>query len=93
MESRPSWWDRANCAGTGPDLWFPEMLEDGGTQRGSTGLYSDAKQVCAGCEVKDDCLEFGMDEIHFGLFGGKSPKERRLLKAERLRQSSNLASA
>lgn len=85
---KPSWWANANCAGTDPALFFPELMADGGTQRQAGDLYLEAKQVCVGCQVREECLEWGMDEVHFGLFGGYSPKERRALKAQRLRQSS-----
>lgn len=84
---KPSWWANANCAGTDPRLFYPEFMEDGGSQRQATDLYTDARQVCAGCQVKVECLEWGMTEIHFGLFGGLTPKERRALKRERLQSS------
>jgi WhiB family redox-sensing transcriptional regulator len=92
MIHRPEWQARASCAGSSPDLWFPDMMADGGTQRAASDLYEEARKVCAGCEVRYECLEWGMSDVDFGLYGGLSPKERRLLKAERLRQSSNLAS-
>lgn len=56
-------------------------MEDGGSQRGATELYDDAKKVCEGCEVKAECLEVGMVEFHFGVFGGTTPKERRDIRA------------
>ena len=92
MESRPSWWDRANCAGTGPSLWFPELVAEGGAKRDATDLYVEARKVCAGCEVREECLEVGMTEHFYGIFGGLTPKERRSLRSQR-HQSSNLASA
>lgn len=67
-------------------------MADGGKQTHATTLYVEAKKVCAGCEVKAECLEWGMSDTDFGVFGGLSPKERRQLNTERNRQSK-LASA
>ena len=41
------WWDYANCLGVDPDLFFPE--------RGAS--TKEAKEVCRGCIVREDCLE------------------------------------
>ena len=43
----PSWQDFANCLGVDPDLFFPE--------RGAS--TREAKEVCRGCVVREDCLE------------------------------------
>ena len=39
-----------------------------------------AKLVCAKCRVKKQCLEAGMDEP-YGIWGGKTERERRSLVA------------
>ena len=68
-----SWQDRALCAQTDPEAFFPEK---GGSTR-------EAKRVCRGCEVRAECLEYalGHDE-RFGIWGGLSERERRRLKRE-----------
>jgi WhiB family redox-sensing transcriptional regulator len=38
-----------------------------------------AKALCAGCEVRLECLKAGMDE-DYGLWGGVSPKARRRMR-------------
>ena len=66
-----SWQERALCAETDPEAFFPEK---GGSTR-------EAKKICTGCEVKAECLEYalGHDE-RFGIWGGLSERERRKLK-------------
>ena len=57
-----------------PDLFFPE--------RGAS--TREAKSVCAGCEVKDDCLEYALvNGEKFGIWGGLSERERRRLRRQR----------
>ena len=46
-----SWQDEANCLGVDPDLFFPE--------RGASTC--EAKEVCRGCVVRMDCLEYALD--------------------------------
>ena len=71
-----SWQTRANCMGVDPDLFFPE--------RGAS--TREAKEVCRGCVVREDCLEFALaNGEKFGIWGGMSERERR-----RLRRSRNL---
>ncbi|SFB64183.1 WhiB family transcriptional regulator, redox-sensing transcriptional regulator [Amycolatopsis marina] len=65
------WQDRALCAQTDPEAFFPEK---GGSTR-------EAKRICQGCEVKDDCLEYALaHDERFGIWGGLSERERRKLK-------------
>jgi WhiB family redox-sensing transcriptional regulator len=43
-----------------------------------------AKAICAGCQVRADCLEAGLEE-KYGVWGGTSARERaRLRKLGRL---------
>ena len=56
-----SWQDRARCAGAGLELFFP----DGGDTRR-------AKAFCAGCPVKDDCLDGALTRREpWGVWGGE----------------------
>jgi WhiB family transcriptional regulator, redox-sensing transcriptional regulator len=67
--------------GYDPELWFP--LTDEAVR---PALYReaavDAKAICAQCPVRAACLEFGMD-IPFGIFGGHTPEERRVIRERR----------
>uniref|UniRef100_UPI003F494390 WhiB family transcriptional regulator n=1 Tax=Amycolatopsis sp. CA-082387 TaxID=3239918 RepID=UPI003F494390 len=59
------------CRDQDPELFFP---------LGESGAFADqirqAKQVCAGCPVKTQCLEFGVSQSD-GIFGGLTADERR----------------
>ena len=73
MEDR-GWQARSNCMGVDPDLFFPE--------RGAS--TREAKEVCRGCVVREDCLEFALDNGEkFGIWGGMSERERRRLRRAR----------
>ena len=65
------WQERALCAQTDPEAFFPEK---GGSTR-------EAKRICTGCEVKDLCLDYALaNDERFGIWGGLSERERRRLK-------------
>lgn len=43
-----------------------------------------AKEVCAGCPVRQECLEFALAEREvYGVWGGTSERERRRMRRER----------
>jgi WhiB family redox-sensing transcriptional regulator len=69
------WQDRAVCAQVGFDMFFPE--KGGSTQ--------EAKQVCEGCPVRAECLEYALTEnIGHGIWGGLSVPEREKLRRQRI---------
>jgi WhiB family transcriptional regulator, redox-sensing transcriptional regulator len=73
LEDR-GWQARANCMGVDPDLFFPE--------RGAS--TREAKEVCRGCVVREDCLEYALESGEkFGIWGGMSERERRRLRRAR----------
>ena len=66
-----SWQERALCAQTDPEAFFPEK---GGSTR-------EAKKVCLSCDVRGECLEYALqNDERFGIWGGLSERERRKLK-------------
>jgi WhiB family redox-sensing transcriptional regulator len=62
------WRELGMCRQVDPEIFFPE--------RG--GSDTEAKRICAACQVRPDCLKFALDtgEQH-GIWGGLSEKERR----------------
>jgi len=65
-----SWQQQANCAGIEPDLFFPALGGD----------PVRAKAVCAGCVVRQQCLEDALArEEGTGVWGGLTVVERRRL--------------
>ncbi|MFN5839908.1 MAG: WhiB family transcriptional regulator [Actinobacteria bacterium] len=75
------WQDQANCLGVDPDLFFPE--------RGAS--TREAKEVCKGCIVRGECLEYALaNGEKFGIWGGLSERERRRLRRQRAQDSRRI---
>jgi WhiB family transcriptional regulator, redox-sensing transcriptional regulator len=69
-----SWRLDALCAETDPEAFFPEK---GGSTR-------EAKRVCGGCAVREECLEYALgNDERFGIWGGLSERERRRIRLQR----------
>lgn len=63
------WFAHAACRGIDPELFFPE--------RGAPGAGREAKAVCAGCEVRQECLDYALaNQECYGVWGGTSSQER-----------------
>jgi WhiB family transcriptional regulator, redox-sensing transcriptional regulator len=81
------WRDHALCRDTDPELFFPI---------GTTGLalvaIDRAKQVCAECEVRVECLDFALETNQdSGIWGGLSEEERRAIRRERAARARRAA--
>jgi len=77
-----SWMDLAACAQTDPEAFFPD-------KGGSSAM---AKAVCMRCEVRQPCLQYALDhDERFGLWGGKSDRERRAIRRQRRNGSKEQA--
>lgn len=72
---RGDWLDRARCAESDPELFYPEARE----------AAPIAKSICSACEVRDECLAAALAgrEPH-GIWGGLTYRERlAVARAER----------
>ena len=71
-EYASDWRAAGACLAADPDLFFPV-----GTGALSAGQVSSALGVCAGCAVRQQCLDFAvrMGEAH-GIWGGTTPEDR-----------------
>lgn len=68
---RPAWQARAACRGLDTDLFF--------TDRGESTAA--AKAVCAGCNVRSECLAYAQAKAErFGIWGGLSERQRRRIR-------------
>jgi WhiB family redox-sensing transcriptional regulator len=75
---RPAWMGDAACRGQGFDVWFP--TDEIGPQADA------ARRVCAGCCVRDECLDYALDApVRYGLWGGLATRERVALGRRRCR--------
>ena len=64
------WMDNAKCHMNDGITWFPEQ--------GERHLTLIAKEFCGDCPVRQRCLDWALDnEIMYGVWGGRSPSERR----------------
>lgn len=73
---RPSWQADAACrAHPNPAVFFPE--------RGTSP--EPARKVCAGCTVRDACLDFALEvgPTLVGIFGGMTARQRRAMRTAR----------
>jgi WhiB family redox-sensing transcriptional regulator len=79
-----AWQADAACAdndAVGWDDFFPPDGKKSAARR--------ARAVCAGCLVRDDCLEFALDHfIRDGVWGGTTERDRRPMWRERRRLAS-----
>ncbi len=65
------WMLEARCLDADPEAFFPEK---GGSTR-------EAKRICAACPVREECLEYALEnDERFGIWGGLSERERRRAK-------------
>lgn len=69
-----SWRQGALCAQVDPELFFPEP-----------GFPAEpARRVCRGCEVRQECLDFALENLErHGVWGGLSPTQRLALLRQR----------
>jgi WhiB family redox-sensing transcriptional regulator len=66
-------WHRSGaCATADPDLFYPIA-----TPIIAAGQTSEARRICAVCQVRRQCLDYAMEtrEAH-GIWGGTTPEER-----------------
>lgn len=75
QSERPTdWRDDAACIEVGPDAFFPGKGES----------PADALRMCAGCDVREQCLAFAVaDPTIDGIWGGTTPKQRQAIRAAR----------
>ncbi len=73
------WRARGACLSADPELFFP--LSSAGP---AVEQLDQAKTVCAGCQVRAECLEFALAtrQVH-GVWGGTSEDERQHVLAAR----------
>ena len=73
-----AWRVRAACSTINPDLFFPV-----GVTGPAVDQIAAAKAVCAGCDVRAECLDFAITtNQEYGVWGGTSEEERRVLRRQ-----------
>ena len=72
-----AWQQDAKCAGVETEKFFlPYAVRNSEKQR----LNAEAKAVCAGCPVIEQCLSHALSvPEEFGVWGGLTPEERKIV--------------
>jgi hypothetical protein len=82
LPGRPDWMTDAACRGMPVAMFYPPK---GAATRA-------AKRVCATCPVQTECLNYAVaihdQRFDFGVWGGRSVRERRTLRRARPTQST-----
>ena len=81
MNDYPKWESTPACVGTNTELWFNK--DDEPTYDEKNLL----KRICAGCEVRNQCLEYSLKHNVMGYWAGTTPRER-----QKLRRKLNITS-
>lgn len=72
------WMADAACVDADPDLFFADHGRPA----------TEAKQICGGCPVRVECLDFALaGRERFGIWGGLTEKQRRV-EARRRKQEA-----
>lgn len=81
-----SWYERAECRGMDPDMFFPL----GSTAVEDVAKIKCAKAACARCPVRGECLNSAIDAWlrygKFGIWGGLTEDERAAERRRRMRR-------
>ena len=70
-----------------PDLFFPISSAGPGERQ-----IARAKMICAGCQVRQECLEFALahDQV-YGIWGGTTPQDRQRARRRQRRAAAAAA--
>lgn len=80
LVERQPWMVDAACRQMPTSLFFKGRYES----------HAEIKAICAECPVREQCLEYGIDEP-YGMWGGMSAKQRRKLRVQRRRESGEVS--
>jgi WhiB family redox-sensing transcriptional regulator len=72
----PRFYENPACATVGGDFWFPEKTSD------LTDIAL-AKSICGSCPHRIECAEWGIKKERFGIWGGLSERQRRMIRQQK----------
>jgi WhiB family transcriptional regulator, redox-sensing transcriptional regulator len=73
IRQQAGWQSSGACAAADPELFFPLSAKAAWTPQ-----VAQAKEICAGCPVRPECLDFAL--VHRdvqGIWGGTTEQERK----------------
>ena len=65
------WMSRGACRQADAELFFPISVTGRGVRQAEA-----AKKVCAGCDVRANCLSYALETMPEGIWGGTTAEER-----------------
>jgi WhiB family transcriptional regulator, redox-sensing transcriptional regulator len=81
-EYAPEWRGAGACLSADPELFFPVAVGSAAGRHTSRAL-----QICNGCRVKRQCLDFALEHREEnGIWGGTTPEERLRVLRQRNRR-------
>jgi len=72
-----SWMSRGACRGSDTSCFYPEKNEPA-----LMAKMRQCREICAGCEVRQECLDYAVKYEPFGFWGGMSEKDRKIYRRE-----------
>lgn len=79
MSDDVRWTKQAACEDAETDWFFAT---------GASPESRAAKRICRSCNVREECLEFALENDMYGIWGGLDDRERAALQRHRERQTS-----
>lgn len=77
------WTEKAACKGQPRDVFFPEP---------GTSAATRAREICVGCPIRRECLEFAIEtRQEYGIWGGMNAGERQLFENKRARRRPTIS--
>jgi WhiB family transcriptional regulator, redox-sensing transcriptional regulator len=87
IEYATEWRAASACLNTDPDVFFPVAVGSAASKQ-----VARAMRICAGCTVRQQCLDFAMRSGEKdGIWGGTTPEERVRTRRARNRRPARRA--
>jgi WhiB family transcriptional regulator, redox-sensing transcriptional regulator len=87
IEYVSEWRAASACLNTDPDVFFPVAVGSAASKQ-----VARAMRICAGCTVRQQCLDFAMRSGEKdGIWGGTTPEERVRARRNRNRRPAHRA--
>lgn len=80
-EPTTSWRSEGRCLDSKTHIFFPV------TDKTDIAATVEARKICAGCPVRQECLDFAISTNQVGIWGGKTTTERAGIRRKMLREA------
>jgi WhiB family transcriptional regulator, redox-sensing transcriptional regulator len=86
IEPTPDWRAEGACRTADPDLFFPVAVGAVANRQ-----IAKAQRICAGCPVRQQCLDFALRTPEpAGVWGGTTPEQRTRARRARARRATRV---